>query len=284
MPQPILELGGHADNPLINLLPANGFVPETYHPLMASFTDAYRVISTPPRALWGDGAPPVNTLDHSWYNVADDLLNAHKHFDLPPSILIGHSIGGVLAILASCQRPSAVRALILLDPVILPRAACDWMREQRQQGEPLNPQLAERALRRRAQFASIEDAFDHFHGKSIFADWADDTLRLYAEHGTIPCEGGRCLRWSPQWEAFYFSTYYTEIWDELPRLNALDLPILFVAGGASDTFLPDTVQAVREIVPLAEYATLAGGGHLFPHSAPQATAQIIADWLVTHTS
>ncbi|MGB7340183.1 MAG: alpha/beta hydrolase [Phototrophicaceae bacterium] len=285
MPQPLIHLGGDANLPAMTLAPANGFVPELYVPILEPFMNDYHVISTPPRALWGDGAPPEITSDYTWRNIAEDMLTAYQQFGLHDVVAIGHSIGAVTTLLAAIQQPDLFKAIILLDPVVIPKVACDWMREQRQKGEILNPKMVAGALRRRNKFQSIDVAFEHFHGKSIFADWSDEMLRLYVTHGTIPCEDNlRCLKWSPQWEAFYFGTYFADIWDYLPKLNDLTLPILFVSGGTSDTFVASTVQDVAELIPQATYESVAGHGHLFPQSAPDATHAIINDWLTTHIS
>ncbi len=280
MPQPLIELGGDPSAPIMNIAPANGFVPETYLPLLKSFTDDYRLVSTPPRALWGDGEPPQLTPEHSWASLAEDMVTAYETFELQNVIVIGHSIGAVTTILSAIQAPERFKAIILLDPVVMPQSVCDYMREQRLQGKASHSPMAEGAMRRRRQFRDVEDAFQNFHGKSVFANWSDEVLRLYVEHGTVLVDDGlRYLTWSPYWEAFYFSTYYTEIWDALPKLDDLNLPILFVAGGNSDVFASDTVQQVAELVPKPTYKTIAGHGHLFPQSAPQQTRDIIAEWL-----
>lgn len=280
MPQTLIELGGNSDAPLINIAPANGFVPETYLPMIDTLTSDYRVISLPPRALWGDGDPPEPTLEHSWLTAAQELVAAYQQYDLENVIAIGHSIGGVMTLLAALQDPDRFRAIIMLDPVILPQQVCDWMRSERQAGRLANVPMVQQALRRRPRFRSVEDAFQQFHGKSIFTDWSDEVLRLYCEHGTYPCtDDERCLTWSPEWEAFYYGTYYTDIWDELPKLQKLSLPMLFIAGGTSDTYVPRTVEIVSEIVTNATHEVLEGYGHMFPQAAPEQTANIIRNWL-----
>lgn len=280
MPQPLIELGGETSAPIMTIAPANGFVPETYLPLLTPFTDTFRLISTPPRALWGDGEPPELMPEHSWASLADDMLRAYEAFDLQDVVAVGHSIGAVTTILSVIQQPERFKAIILLDPVVVPQSACDYMREQRQQGKATYSPMVQGAKRRRRRFRDVEDAFQNFHGKSVFADWSDEVLRLYAEHGTVLQEDGlRYLTWSPNWEAFYFSTYYTEIWSALPKLIDLDLPILFVAGGDSDVFARDTVEQVADLLPKPTFKTIDGHGHLFPQSAPQQTTDIIAGWL-----
>lgn len=280
MPQPLIELGGDKNAPIISLAPANGFVPQTYIPLLRPLMNDYRIVSTPTRALWGDGEAPELTIEHSWHDLSIDMLNAYEKFGLKDVIAMGHSFGGVMTLLAALQKPELFKAIILLDPVIMPHQICDWVISEHKKGNIAPFPLADLANRRRNSFQSVEEAFQNFHGKSIFKDWSDEVLRLYVEHGTIPSEdGSRRLTWSPAWEAFYYSCYYPYIWDEIPKLKDLDLPIYFIAAENSDAFVAEPVSAVQEILPDVSFTVFEGKEHLFPQAAPKETSQMIQDWL-----
>jgi pimeloyl-ACP methyl ester carboxylesterase len=280
MPQPLIELGGDKSKPVLSFSSANGFVPQVYLPMLRPFMQDYRVISVPPRALWGDQSAPVPSPEHSWEHIADDLLAAYRQFGLSEMLAIGHSIGGIATVLAALKAPEHFKAIVLLDPTILSPEICEWMRQAIASGESAHSSLAEGARRRRNQFESVEDVYQRFKGKSIFADWDDEVLRLYAEYGTTANpDGSRRLTWPPEWEAFYFSTYYADVWREIPKLNALDIPLLIIGGGASDTFTPDVAKEVAELLPKATHTSIAGHGHLFPQSAPQESSKVIQDWL-----
>jgi pimeloyl-ACP methyl ester carboxylesterase len=60
--------------------------------------------------------PPL--VDPSWPALVDALLN-HCAAD-PPQALIGHSMGGLLALLVAARRPRWLRALALLEPAVFP--------------------------------------------------------------------------------------------------------------------------------------------------------------------
>jgi pimeloyl-ACP methyl ester carboxylesterase len=280
MPQPLLEIGGNPANPLMTIAPANGFVPETYLPMLRPFIEEYRVVSVPPRPLWGDEIAPEPSPSQSWESLADDLLAAYEAFGLKEIIAVGHSFGGIASLLAALKKPEYFKAIVLLDPTIVSRQVCEWIRQAIASEQTPIASLVESARRRRNQFESIEDTYNRFKGKSVFADWDDEALKLYAEFGTVANEdGSRRLAWSPDWEAFYFSIYYADIWNILPKANNLDIPLLLIAGGASDTYVPDVAQEVAELLPNATHRSIAGHGHLFPQSAPLETAAVIKDWL-----
>ena len=283
MPQPLIELGGRADAPILHIAVANGFPPQTYIPLLRHFFDDYRVVSLPPRALWGDGSPPPVSDGGDWRTIADDLLAGLAQYDLRDVLMVGHSFGGVASILASLQDASRMKAMILLDPTILIPELMLMLDQARQRGMAENAPMAQAARKRRNLFDSVDEAFDRFRDKELFAQWSDATLRLYVQHGTMPDPDGegRILSWSPAWESYYFSTAYTAIWDELPAFAGV-LPTLFVNGSESDTFIPRSARKVAELVPGADYATVEEHGHLFPQSAPDETAQLMQSWLAQH--
>lgn len=282
MPQPLIELGGELTKPPLHIALANGFVAETYLPLLRPFMNDYRAICLPPRAFWNEGAPPAIQPMDDWRILADDLIAGLEQFNLKDVLAIGHSFGGMATLLAALKRPDLFQGIILLDPTILTPEIYQAIRQQRAAGEQDKHFLAQMASRRRNSFTSRQDAFERFRSKDLFAQWSDEVIQLYADYGTVENEDGtRRLAWSPEWEAYYYSIGYTEAWEMLPSLNALDLPMLFIGGGASDTYLPASAEKVRQIVPKISHATIAGHGHLFPQSAPQETAAVIQAWLAS---
>ena len=241
MPQRLIEPGGQ-DAPVLHIYPANGFPPQTYLPLLAHLP-GYRCLCLPPRALWGDEPPPTGYRD--WHADADDLVAGLQRRDLRDVILVGHSLGGVVSMLALLKSPARFKALIMLDPVLLQQPLLDMIQAAWDHGIIRETPLVARALRRRSQFASREDAFKRFRDKSVFADWDEATLRLYVDHGLQPSADGSGfeLRWNCDWEAHYFATVYLDIWRDLPKLRGL-APTLMLRASYSDTFsIESYVQA-----------------------------------------
>jgi len=279
MPQPLIELGGASDAPVMHIALANGFAPETYLPLLEPFFQAYRVVCLPPRALWGDGPPPPVSEPGDWRDVAADLLAGLEQHGLDDVVALGHSFGGIASMLAALELPRRFRALILLDPTILTPDILSMMKQGRAAGLTDQHPLVRAALRRTRHFDSVQQAYERFKGRRLFQDWPERTVRLYAEAGTEPDPaGGVRLRWSPEWEAYYYATGYADTWDILPRLDGV-LPTLFLQGAESDTYITESFERVKSLLPGATHIQISGHGHLFPHSAPQHTAQIIQDWL-----
>lgn len=273
---PLHDFGG--TGPVLHLALANGFPPGSYTPLLDPFTTDYRVVSLPPRALWPQIGPPPEA--DSWRTLADDLLTGMDQHDLRDVIAVGHSFGGVASMLAAIADPGRFRALILLDPTILPPDTMASIDQMRQQDQMIRLPLVYGALNRRAEFADAADAFAYWRDKPLFQDWSDDALWHYTRAMTRPADDGTgvTLTWPRTWEAHYYRTIYTKSWADLPRLAGL-LPTLIVAGEQSDAFPPESAARARDLLPAATHVALPGYGHLFPHAAPDQTRDIIANWL-----
>lgn len=271
---PIYEFGGDGD--VMHLAPANGFPPQTYIPMLSAFISSYRVVNLMPRALWDD-APPTSL--HSWKDgVAKDLHAGIIHHDLRDIVAIGHSFGGIATLLTAIADPSRFRAVILLDPTILPRPYMKALQMSRLLGRKASSGLAERAEKRKTAFESVDMAHEYFKGKKLFADWNADALRHYAESMKPTPDGQVTLAWKREWEAYYFRTLYAGSWGDLPKLRG-KMPLLLIRGETSDTLFPKVATAIQRILPDMTYHEIAGHGHLFPQSAPQQTAEIIKNWL-----
>lgn len=269
---PCYDYGG--SGPIIHMALANGFPPETYHPLLHPFTDRYRVVCLPPRALWpAVGAPPE--MPNTWDDLADDLLAGMRQHNLTDVIAIGHSFGAIASMLAVLREPSRFRGLVLLDPTIFTPDAMAAMKAMREQGAITRMPLVEQALARRNQFDNAQEAFAYWRGKPLFRDWSDDMLWIYTRSLFVP--GGSDLRWPRAWEASYYAGFYPDSWADLPRLQ---LPTLILAGGTTNAFVPEAAAIAREVLPTATHITIPDHGHLFPHSAPAITHDHIEDWLL----
>ena len=278
MPQPLIELGAAVDAPIMHIAAANGFPPQTYLPMLRAWLDDYRVICLPPRAMWSGQRPPADYQD--WRTLADDLLAGFAAWNLRDVVALGHSMGAVVSLLAAIKQPQRFKALILLDPAMLPPAELERMgRAWRQQTVDKLP-MAARAKGRRRFFDSRGEALAHFQTKPLFADWSDEALRLYVKYGTQARAGqdGIELAWPPEWEAWYFSTVPLKIWETLPKLEGL-VPTFILRGETSATFVKEAFENARQALPSAVCREVAGQGHLFPQSAPQTTSQMIQTWL-----
>ncbi len=266
------DFGG--DGPAVHLAHANGFPPGTYRALAQALADAYHVVALPSRPLWSGSRPESAP---TWRPLADDLVTGLEALGLRSVVGVGHSLGGVLTLWAAINRPDLFRAVVLVDPVLLPPTWLWGLRLLRFLGLGHRQPLVQGALHRRRTWPHRQACFDHYRAKSLFARWPDDVLWDYVEVGTRPRPDGSVeLAYPPKWEAHIFATTPTGIWRDVP---ALEVPALVVRGAESETFMPSAQARLARLLPRARFMSIDGAGHLVPMERPAATGAAILDFM-----
>ncbi len=271
----VYDFGG--TGPLVHLAHANGFPPGTYRPFVRPLLDRYHVIGLPARPLW-PGSRPEEMRD--WHLMADDLIQGLDRLGAQAIFGIGHSMGGVATLWAAVRRPDLFRAIVLIDPVILSPALSLVVRWLRRLGITPRKGMIQQALRRRRVWASRQACFERYRVKPHFARWSDEALWAYVEAVTRERPDGQVeLIYPPEWEARIYATVPTDVWESVPRLR---VPILVVRGGLSQTFLPQSLAAMKRRLPHARLVVISGAGHLVPMEQPMKAGQAVREFLEEH--
>jgi pimeloyl-ACP methyl ester carboxylesterase len=190
---------------------------------------------------------------------------------------VGHSLGGVLTLWAALARPSLFRAVVLVEPVILPPAWLWYLRLLRFLGLAARQPLVQSALHRRRVWPSRQDCFAHLREKSVFARWSNDALWDYVKSGTCPREDGSVeLCYPPEWEAHIFATAPVDVWRDPHRLR---VPALILRGEHSQTFMPAAQARLARRLPQSKSISIPDAGHLVPMERPADTARLIREYL-----
>jgi pimeloyl-ACP methyl ester carboxylesterase len=270
-------LGG--DKPVVHLAHANGFPLGTYRPLVETLTDRWRVVALPARPLW----PGNRSMSApAWRPLAEDLVRAVDALGVRDVAGVGHSVGGVLTRWADIHRPALFRALVLVDPVLLPAVRLGFLRPLRAAGLRERQPLVQRALRRWCTWPSKLACFEHHQGKHLFADWSDEALWAYVESGTPPRDDGSAeLVYPREREPHIFATTPVHVWRDVPWL--WDVPILVMQGEHSGTFLPAAHRRLLRLQPQARSVVVPDAGHLAPMERPAETGAAIRGFLAAVT-
>lgn len=274
---PFSDFGGNGTS--LTFLHANGYPPGCYRPLLTRLAEQYQVRAMFQRPLWNDSNP--NDIQ-DWTPLTDDLYSyLDESHQTTPALVVGHSLGGIVALRAALRQPERFKAIILLDPVLLsPRNIFGWnlMRALRL-GHHAHPLIASAKNRRRV-FDDLERLFSSYRRKSIFKYMDDEALRVYIEGITCPIEnGGYQLCYSVAWEV---QIYHTGIWRDMELWRGLKnfkVPTLIVRGAETDTFLEQAGKRVQRINPAIKVQSIPQSTHLVPLEKPQETYESIRDFL-----
>ncbi len=266
-----LESFGGSGEPLV-FAHANGYPPGSYRRLLAPLAKHYAVTGFRQRPLWSREPVPARA---DWHQFADDLIQTLEHGVDKPVWMMGHSLGGVVSLLAALRRPQLFRGLILLDPVFVKTRLVLGLNLTPRARLPNIP-MVRRALNRPDRFPDPQTAFEFHRGKRAFNAFDDEALWDYIRSGLKRAQigGDWELAYSGGWEAAGYSSLPL-VW---PRLRRLKLPTLGIGGENSDILTPAALRRWARLQPAAELHSVPGG-HLFPLEQPDQTAKLALDFL-----
>ncbi len=269
-----IDWGG--SGPLAHFAHATGFCAGVYTPLAERLRPQLRVMGMDDRGHGKTQAPADPKKIKTWDIFADDLERFFEHLG-EPVIALGHSQGGVASLLVAVRRPDLVRALVLIDPTILPFSwMAPWFLAKKTGLAKFVP-IAYRAARRRRIWPDRETLMAAYGSKLPFRVWKDGFLEAYVADGTKETNKGMVeLRCDPIWESRVFAACSHDVWRYIPRLQQ---PTLVLYGADSDTFLPPAVNRFKAKVPSATFQRFEKTSHFVPMERPDKTADAILTFL-----
>jgi pimeloyl-ACP methyl ester carboxylesterase len=219
--------------------------------LAAHLNGRFRVVAYDQRGH-GESAAVLGPM--SLERGLSDARNVAASLDEPIELLIGHSWGGAVAVLAGTRLP--VRRVAAIDPMIH-QAGDAWYRE-------FLDELAE-------LFASTGDERDA-KVREEYAAWApvDVEGKVHAVHAMTPVPIERLWHENP-----------AASWDLHPAIAAYEKPLLLAMAAAGesindDAALEDIEAAHPPSVALVEFP---GAGHNLQRTAFDTFAQCLDAWL-----
>lgn len=254
------------------MLHANGFNGGTYLPLLERLA---------PEGGWaapdfrGHGRSFIPERIRSWRDFVDDVAvwKADGRFEKP--VVLGHSLGGVTALMTEAFYPGTFRAIALLDPVIFPPDTVIplWFAQL-----PLvrnSHPLVKGARGRRMRFESRDDIVRSYEKKKAFSSWERPFLEKYVEYGTVADGAGVKLACPGEIEGQIFSTWPVRFWFWVRRVTC---PVLILRGATSDTFWCRTAERLVRSMPQAKFLEIEGAGHFLPMERPEEVVARVREW------
>lgn len=249
---------------------ANGFPAGTYRVLFEGWRSVGWRVEAPERF----GHDPAYPVSSNWPHLRDQLVDFVESLAVGPVILVGHSLGGFLSLLAASRRPDLARGLLMLDSPIVAGWRAHSVQVVKATGLMRRVSPGRVSRRRRWHWPSREAARGHFASKAAFARWDPRVLDDYIDSGLEPApDGGVQLAFRREIE--------TAIYDTLPhhlprvlRRHPLRCPAAFIGGTQSAEIRQVGLAATRALVH--ERLGWIEGSHLFPMERPDETAAEVA--------
>lgn len=253
----------------------NSFGAGTYRLLFEAWRDAGFTVLAVDRY----GHDPAYPVTSNWTELRNQLIAFTAAQAQGPVHFVGHSLGGLLSLLAACRRPDLAASLVMLDSPVVTGWRAGFLRVSKSTGLIRHVSPGQAAMRRRQHWPDREAVYQHFKAKPAFAAWDDRVLRDYVAHGFVERNG--------QVELAFDREVETRIYNTLPHhLGALlkrhppACTVGFVAGTNSAEMRQGGSAAARALAG-ERYLHIAGT-HLYPMERPDETARLVLGLLGAH--
>ncbi len=214
----------------------------------------------------------------SWRQFSKEaitFLNALGHESVE---LMGHSMGGIVASEIASQLKLKVNNLIMLEPVLYyePKEVIKLKIKKFLQFSDFSASnKSSGARQRRNNFASFDEAVEHFIGRAMFVSWPEESIKSYLKGGLVKREGSFFLSCDPAWEA---KTFETVTFDTYRFLKKATCPVLIIRGDKeTSTFTDEAKKALskKNNILIEEYS----GTHFLPIENVELVSSRVVDFL-----
>ncbi len=262
------EWGRAGDGPSILLLHATGFHARCWDKVVDAFPDGTHVIALD-QLGHGRSAAPIIT---DWAMVSGATAQLLESLGTGFATAAGHSMGGCCLVQVVDQLPELFERLVLIDPVIMDRAAYK---------DPTDFSATyEMVAKRRNSWTGPDAMFERFKDRHPYNLWNPGVLRDYCEYGLLTDgKGGFELACPPQTEASIYATS-TSV-DPWPMIGKITQPVpvlraaQFKQDGAFDFASSPTPPGLAEEFAHGTDIYLPDLTHFMPMQDPGRIANLI---------
>lgn len=242
------------------------------------FAEHYRAIAysrryhCPNAPLSPDDPDPIQT-------HVDDLVALIKALDAFPAHVVGHSWGGLIALLLALHRPDIVRSLVLIEPPVVSMHV------------EIPPKISQ-MIRLIFRSPRLAVAIAKLGGGALGP--AEKAFRA-GDDKTAVERFGRGVLGNRRFESLS-SERYQQVWDNrgpdraqalyqgFPDLRTVDftqasMPVLLVSGSESPSVFPLLIDDLARRLPNARKKVVHGASHLVHEDVPLAFNDVVLNFL-----
>jgi pimeloyl-ACP methyl ester carboxylesterase len=270
-----LDWGG--TGPLMHISHSIGFCSGIYTPFALQLKNFGRVVGMDSRGHGTTQAVADPARLKSWDILYRDLENFFDSLNRP-LIALGHSMGGTISLVTAVKRPEQVRALILVEPGLMPPS---WTATvfllQKLKLTSLVPAIS-KISKRPSCWPDFPAAENYFSSRNLYSTWERSYVKAFLKSNLTERKDRVELRCNPKWESRCIATAPTNIWKFVAGIH---IPTLIIHASGSTTFLPNVVRKLKKDMPHAVLVRLEGGHNLIMER-PTEVLSVITDFLETN--
>ena len=193
-----------------------------------------------------DSTPGPYALDHH----VSDLAALLDHLDAGPAIVVGLSVGGMIAQGLSAARPDLVKALVLCDTAHKIATPEIW----------------------NERIAAVEDGGIAAIAEATLGRWFS---RAFHEERADELAGWRNMLTRTPAAGYLGTSAAIRDADLTAAAEAIAVPTLCLVGSEDGSTPPDLVRSLAELVPGADFEVIEGAGHLPCIEKPEVMASLV---------
>jgi len=243
--QDVLKYGGSEKNPVLIFLHYFGGSSRSWKEVVKRLADDFICVAPD---LRGFGESDARGENFSLEDYADDVAGLIEHFKIERFVLVGHSMGGKIALCVAARQPKNLESLVLLaTSPPTPEPIADDERKY----------LLKSHGNRRAAEETVRKVVANSLPEKIFETAVEDNLRSSEK----------------AWRAWLEDGSRVDISDSMAKIV---VPARIVTGAKDKTIRMEVLE--REVLPRLKNSRLVSipdAGHLLPMEVPDEIAKLI---------
>jgi len=239
-----------SSGPRVLLLHSMGMDGHSMDLLAESLQDTHQVLSLT-ILDHGDSDTPKRCIPLDEH--AEIMRSCYRQLEFYPSVLVGHSVGGMMGMVLAAKYPEELEGLILVD--IAPFDST---------GRSTRPKPPD-------HFESMEEARAWF--KIRQPGFSPEYLENRLKYCLIDKEGVLSLK--PMGDVIRGGLVF-DLWPYVERIKA---PTLLLIGENSTTVTPEARARMEKILPSLESIVVKGTGHMIPQDKPAEFEKLVKKFL-----
>lgn len=205
----------------------------------------------------------------NWIYLIDEVIESVKSSSTEPVIALGHSLGGILSLLASYKAPELFKMVVMLDAPVMSRFKSMFIKLLKQIGliDAVTP--AKKTKTRKETWHSKEEAASYLRSRPLFQKFTEECMQDYLIHGLHQGADSQCrLRFDKRTEYVIYRTFP----HNLPSYKGKPkVPTVLMYGDKTDVVTRYDRYIMRkfyDIIPMK-----CSGSHMFPMEHPDETSE-----------
>lgn len=251
----------------IHFVHGNGFPSSCYRQILDPLGKKYNLI-----CIERVGHNPDFPVTENWHELVEEVIFNIEQQAKQPVIGLGHSLGGVLTLLAAIERPDLFKTVIMLDSPLLGWLKSTALLLLKKFGmiDKFTPAFQTKGRRKR--WNSKDQVIEYLRSRELFKSFSPDCLNDYIEFGLEEDDNGYSLRFDREIESNIYRTIPHILHKYEGRLLR---PASLIYGNESNIISRMDLRYIKNKYKVECHEM--NGTHMFPMEHPTSCVTLILD-------